>query len=75
MFFKDATEMNYIILKGTAKLTGDKNTTKDVWWTKEGKECTENPYDYRKSPEYNQIIRLKPINGQLVHHLSAICRL
>ena len=27
---------------------------------------SENPYDYRKSPEYNQIIRLKPINGQLV---------
>lgn len=27
---------------------------------------SENAYDYRKSPEYTQVIRLKPINGQLV---------
>jgi cyclomaltodextrin glucanotransferase len=47
MFFKDLKEINYIILKGSGKLTGDETTTKDIWWTKDGKKCDENPYDYR----------------------------
>ena len=57
IFFKDATTISYIIMKAGGKLTGDETATQDIWWTKDGKKCTENPYDYRP------VITVSPAGG------------